>query len=147
MNGGRLISVKSTQLLGVDAQAAIQAWVDDLANFNVVGNVSVVNPSCRTLMVAVQTPLDAATAAAVRAYANGRGVTVEMFTNLPPNHPAVVFPDTIPEIMGEAGVVAATKQRTLKSSRLVKRSNKGGNGVRSSYHTSLKMVRHSGISR
>jgi hypothetical protein len=34
-----------------------------------------------------------------------------MFTNLPPNHPAVVFPDAIPAIMGEAGVVAADEAK------------------------------------
>jgi len=107
VNGGRLISVKSTSLIGADAQAAIQAWIDDLANFTTVRNVTVSNPSGRTLMVAVQTPLDDAAVAALRTYARGRGVTIEMFTNLPPNHPALVFPDAIPSIMAEAGVIAA----------------------------------------
>lgn len=106
VNGGRLISVKSTILTSANAQAAIQGWVDELANFTTVKNVTVVNPAGRTLMVATQTPLDDATLLAVRAYATGRGVTVEPFGNLPPNHPAVIFPDAIPSIAGEAGVVA-----------------------------------------
>jgi hypothetical protein len=106
VTGGRIISVKSTAQLAADAQTAIQGWVDELANFTSVQNVSVANPSSRTLMVAVQTPLDDATAAAVRTYATGRGVRLEMFQHLPPDHPAVVFPDAIPLIMSEAGVVA-----------------------------------------
>ena len=106
VNGGRLISVKSTIQLAGDAQAAIQGWVDELANFTSVKNVSVTNPAGRTLMVATQTPLDAATSSALRTYATGRGVTLEMFTNLPPDHPAVIFPDTIPILMSEAGVAA-----------------------------------------
>jgi hypothetical protein len=111
VNGGRLISVKSTGLVGADAQSAIQSWVDDLANFTSVQNVSVNNPTGRTLMVAVQNPLDDAAISALRAYANGQGVRVEMFTNLPPNHPALVFPDTIPTIMAEAGVVAGDEAK------------------------------------
>jgi hypothetical protein len=107
VTGGRLISVKSTAQLAGDAQTAIRGWVDELANFTMKQNVSVTNPSGRTLMVAVQTPLDDAAAAAVRVYAAGRGVRLEMFTNLPANHPTVIFPDAIPAILTEAGVVAA----------------------------------------
>ncbi len=109
VRGGRLISVKSTATVGAGAEAAIRGWVDELANFTTVRNVSVTNPSGRTLIVAVQTPLDDATLAALRLYASARGVTIEVFTNLPPNHPAVVFPDAIPSIMTEAGVVVSAE--------------------------------------
>jgi hypothetical protein len=109
VTGGRLISVKSTAQLAGDAQAEIRGWVDKLSGFTTYKNVSVTNPTGRTLMVAVETPLDDTAAAAVRQYASGQGVSLEMFTNLPPNHPSVVFPDAIPAIMTEAGVVAASE--------------------------------------
>jgi hypothetical protein len=115
VSGGRIISVKSTILLAGDAQAAIQVWIDELANFTTVRNVSVNNPAGRTLIAATQTPLDAATTTAVRGYATGRGVTVEMFTNLPADHPAVVFPDSIPIIMSEAGQVVAEEAEQSQS--------------------------------
>ena len=43
-----------------------------------------------------------ATATAVRAYVAGQGVRLQMFTTLPPNHPAMIFPDAITAIMTEA---------------------------------------------
>lgn len=118
VNGGRLISVKSTQLIGADAQAAIRGWVDDLAGFTTVRNVTVSNPTGRTLIVAVENPLDQAAVTALNTYATAQGVTIEMFTHLPPNHPAVIFPDAIPAIMTAAGVVAseeATEEVTVEA--------------------------------
>lgn len=106
VTGGRIISVKSTSQIGASAQTTITGWIDDLAGFSSVRNVSISNPSGRTLTVAVQTPLDDVTAAALRNYANGRGVTLELVSALPPNHPAVIFPDQIPAILAAAGVVA-----------------------------------------
>lgn len=107
VTGGRIISVKSSIQVGTDVQSAIRGWVDELSTFSTVRNVSVTSPANRTLMVALQTPLDDAAAAAARAYAQSQGVTLQMFTNLPANHPALVFPDVIPLIMSEAGEVAA----------------------------------------
>jgi hypothetical protein len=107
VTGGRVISVKSTAQVGTDAVAEIQTRITELQTFSSYKNVSVVNPTGRTRMLAVQTPLDEATAAALRAFAQARGVRLEMFTNFPPNHPALVFPESIPLIMSEAGVVAA----------------------------------------
>jgi hypothetical protein len=104
ITGGRLISVKSSVQAGAALQGEINGWVGELANFNVRGNVSVVNPSGRTLVVALQTPVDAATEAALRAQAAARGVDLQLTTALPPGHPAGVFPDQIPAILAEAGI-------------------------------------------
>jgi Domain of unknown function (DUF4157) len=116
LNGGRLISVKSTATRGRAAVNAIRGWIRDLARFtgSVRRNVTVVNPAGRTLIVAVKTPLDDAAVAAIRTFANSRGVVVEMFTNLPPNHPALVFPDAIPAILAEAGLVLVDEAGNLK---------------------------------
>jgi len=103
VRGGRVISVKSTAQLAGDAQSQIRQWVRELQGFSGSGNVSVVNPTSRVLMVATEAPLDAARQAAVRAYAAARGVRLELFANLPPDHPALVFPEAIPVIMAEAG--------------------------------------------
>jgi len=111
INGGRLISVKSTAQVGDDAVRAINGWTDDLAGFTTVRNVTVQNPSGRTLIVAVERDIDAAALAAIRAHAQTRGVQVQITTALPPNHPAVIFPDQLPAILGEAGVVAAEEAR------------------------------------
>ncbi len=108
VHGGRIISVKSTGLTGPRAESQIRGWIDDLANFTSIRNVSVINPAGRTLMIAVQDPLDDALLAAVRNYAQGR-VTIDLFTNLPPNHPSLVFPDAIPSVMGAAGVATSDR--------------------------------------
>ena len=104
ITGGRLISVKSSAQTGAALQGEINGWVGELATFNTRGNVSVVNPSGRTLVVALQAPVDAATEAALRAQAGARGVDLQLTTAVPPGHPAGVFPDQIPAIMAEAGV-------------------------------------------
>jgi hypothetical protein len=106
VRGGRVISVKSTAQLAGDAVDQIQGWVRDLQRFSGSQNVSVVNPASRVLMVATETPLDAATEAAVRAYAAARGVQLELFQNLPAGHPALVFPEAIPYIMSAAGAAS-----------------------------------------
>jgi hypothetical protein len=98
--------VKSIARLGADAQAEIQGWVRELASFWSAQNVVVLNPTGRTLIVACQTELDSTTTAAVRAYASGRGVDLQLTTHLPPDHPAAVFVDSIPGIFEAAGVVA-----------------------------------------
>lgn len=104
ITGGRLISVKSSAQTGAALQGEINGWVGELANFNTKGNVSVINPTGRTLVVALQTPVDAATEAAMRLQASGRGVDLQLTTALPPGHPAGVFADQIPAILAEAGV-------------------------------------------
>lgn len=109
ITGGRLISVKSSVQTGAALRTAVEGWVDELANFNTRGNVSVVNPSGRSLVIALQTPVDAATEAAMRLQASGRGVDLQLTTALPPGHPAGVFPDQIPAILSEAGVSASNE--------------------------------------
>jgi hypothetical protein len=107
VDGARIISVKSTEQLASAAEAEIRSHVRELANFSTRGNVSVVNPTSRVLMVAIKSPLDAAATAALEAYASARGVVLKLFGSLPPNHPAVIFPETIPVLMSEPGIVAA----------------------------------------
>ncbi|WLA69206.1 hypothetical protein [Bradyrhizobium diazoefficiens] len=112
ITGGRIISVKSTAQIGSAARDEIIKWIDQLAGFSTVKNVTVVNPSGRTLIVAVQTPLEGPMLTAVENHAASNGVQLQLTTHLPPNHPAVVFPDQIPQIMSEAGVVAADEVRS-----------------------------------
>ena len=109
ITGGRLISVKSSVQTGAALQSEISGWVGELANFNTRGNVSVVNPTGRRLVVALQTAVDAATESAMRVQASARGVDLQLTTGLPPGHPAGVFPDQIPAILGEAGVSASNE--------------------------------------
>ncbi|HQX52902.1 MAG TPA: hypothetical protein PLR25_23480, partial [Planctomycetaceae bacterium] len=109
ITGGRLISVKSSVQTGAALLGEINGWVGELANFNTRGNVSVVNPTGRRLVVALQTPVDAATEAAMRLQASGRGVDLQLTTGLPQGHPAGVFPDQIPAILAEAGVEGANE--------------------------------------
>jgi hypothetical protein len=115
ITGGRLTSVKSSAQTGAAAQSQINAWVDELANFNAVRNVSVVNPTGRRLVVALETPVDSATAAALRTRAAARGVDLELTGALPAGHPAGVFPDAIPGILAEAGVTVGNEVPTPES--------------------------------
>ena len=101
--------MKSSVQTGAALQGEINGWVGELANFNTKGNVSVVNPTGRRLVVALQTPVDAATESALRLQASGRGVDLQLTTALPPGHPAGVFPDQIPAILAEAGVSASNE--------------------------------------
>jgi hypothetical protein len=107
VTGGRIISVKSTNQVGARALSDITGHIDQLAGFTTKGNVSVVNPSGRTLIVALEKQLDDAIASQLRAHATSQGVDLQLVGSLPPNHPAVVFPDQIPAIMIDAGIVAA----------------------------------------
>ncbi|MBR0804368.1 hypothetical protein JQ636_12535 [Bradyrhizobium japonicum] len=112
ITGGRIISVKSTAQIGSGARDEIIGWIDELAGFSTVRNVTVVKPSGRTLIVAVETPLERPILTAVENHAASNGVQLQLTTHLPPNHPAAVFPDQIPKIMSEAGVVAADEARS-----------------------------------
>ena len=106
VTGGRLISVKSTAQIGAAAMAEIRGWVDELAGFTTRQNVTVTSPSGRTLIVAQPRGMTPADIAALTTYANGQGVDLQLTTALPPTHPSVVFVDSIPSILQEAGVVA-----------------------------------------
>lgn len=107
VNGGRIISVKSTIQVGNAGVNQIRAWVRELAGFTQRQNVRVVNPTGRTLTVAQRGGLTPDEIAGLRTYASQRGVGLQIVSSLPPNHPTVVFIDSIPSILGEAGVVAS----------------------------------------
>jgi hypothetical protein len=108
VTGGRVISVKSTIRVGADAVTDITKWMDALRRGPAAGrNVSVVNPTGRTLIVATQHALDDATVATLRANAAARGIDLQLVSDLPPNHPAVIFADDLPAILAAAGITAA----------------------------------------
>ncbi|HEX5736468.1 MAG TPA: hypothetical protein VF131_26795 [Blastocatellia bacterium] len=107
VNGGKILQVKSNSQVGAAAVSEIRGNINDLASFTSKGNCSVTNPASRELYVALKTPLSPADATALQTYATSRGVNLRLGTDLPPNHPALVFPDQIPKIMAEAGIVAA----------------------------------------
>jgi hypothetical protein len=107
ITGGRLISVKSTQRIAQDGVRQITAWMEELRAFNSRVNVSVTSPTGRTLVVAQQGQFTAAELTALRNAATARGIDLQLVTSLPPNHPSVVFVDSVPSILQEAGVVAS----------------------------------------
>ncbi len=112
LRGGRLIQVKSSKQVGADIESAIRGWVDDLAAFTgPTKNVTATNTLGRTLVVALETPLSQPTMAALSAYAGAaqRRVTIQFVSHLPPNHPFLVIPQSVPVLVGEVGVVAASE--------------------------------------
>ncbi len=108
VRGGRLVSSKSTQRVGQAAIDQIEGWAAELAAFRRHRNVRVVNPSGRTLTVAMETPLAPADAANLRVTVRRRwGVDLELTTAVPEDHPAFVFVDELPAVVQQAGPAAA----------------------------------------
>jgi hypothetical protein len=104
VRGGRVVSVKSTSQVGDNAVTTIRTSIRKLGNFSGYKNVSITNPSQRILYVLALTAPDDAALASLRAYASRYQVTLEISTsNFLPDHPALVLPESIPYLFGEAG--------------------------------------------
>ncbi len=114
VRGGVLISSKSTQGLGARAVSQIRVWIRELAGFNGRQNVVVTNPAGRHLTVALETPLDATDVRLLQTEANNAGVTLELASAVPLDHPAFIFVDDIPQLTGMLGREVAREIEELE---------------------------------